>query len=84
MFSKLVIRSGRYEDAARAVRAFVRQTCGSHGDKQLSIVPGLLVRTMRCPDETGGEGCGGNEGKAMGEFSKSRAWRKSDGGMRGW
>src|SRR5258706_14926059 len=47
----------------------VRQTCDSHGDKQLSIVSGLLVRTMRFPDETGGGG-------AMGEISKSRAWRK--------
>ena len=45
MFSKMAIRSVDSKMQHRG--SCVRQTCGSHGDKQLSIVPGLLVRTRR-------------------------------------
>jgi len=47
-------------DSVRPIRScstggsLVRSTCGSHGDKRVSIVPGLLVRTMRYPNEKGG------------------------------
>jgi len=51
MISKFVIWS---------VDTKVQQTCGSHGDKQLSIVPGLLVG--RCVVPTKRVGLGEIEG----------------------
>lgn len=74
--SKLAIRSDRNEVAARAVRRFGRRAavteisrCRSYQGR-ISGADHMMFR-IGCD-----VGCGEIEGKAMGEFSRSRAWRK--------